>query len=70
MFDLLKKFYKDEDGATIVEYIIMLAVVAGIVLLAFPTLRTSLSGWLRTMFQNVTRGLGGGEDTNLGDWNQ
>lgn len=57
MINLFKKFIKEEDGATIIEYVIMLAVIAGIVMFAFPNLRSALSGWLTGMFGDVGTGL-------------
>lgn len=57
MINLMKKFWKEEDGATIIEYVLMLAVAAGIVMFAFPNLRTALVGWMTGMFGNVTDGL-------------
>lgn len=57
MGDLLKRFIKEEDGATIIEYVLMLAVMAGIVMFAFPNLRTAIAGWITQMLGDVSTGL-------------
>ena len=57
MLNLLKKFVKEEDGATIIEYILLLAVVAGIVLISSKSLRGAIGGWFADMFGNVDDGL-------------
>lgn len=60
MFKVLKEFWKEEDGATIIEYVLMLAVAAGIVMFAFPNLRTQLVLWMTGMFSSVDTGLDSG----------
>jgi Flp pilus assembly pilin Flp len=57
MKELIKKFMKEEDGATIVEYILMLAVAGGIVLIFSPNIREALVGWLNSMFSNMNEAL-------------
>jgi Flp pilus assembly pilin Flp len=57
MLNLFKSFWAEEDGATIIEYVLMLAVAAGIVMFAFPNLRTALVGWMSDMFSNVGIGM-------------
>ncbi|MCU7666939.1 Flp family type IVb pilin [Bacillus thuringiensis] len=57
-----KKFFKEEDGATIVEYVIMLSIVAAIVLFAFPSLRKSIASWITGAFKDI--GTGNGETHN------
>ena len=46
----LKKFGKDEDGASLVEYAVLLGVVLGLTVIAMQTMATSISG----MFAYVT----------------
>lgn len=60
MLKLFKSFWAEEDGATIIEYVLMLAVAAGIVMFAFPNLREQLVNWMAGMFGNVDKGI----DTN------
>lgn len=62
MKDRFKKFLKDEDGATIVEYVIMLAIVAGIVMFAFPSLRKSIVTWITGAFDKTSDGIEGAEN--------
>ncbi len=45
----IKKFLADESGATAVEYGLMVALIAGVIILAVTTLGTNLS----TLFSNV-----------------
>lgn len=59
MKKLFTKFFKEEDGATIVEYVIMLSIVAAIVLFAFPSLRKSIVSWITGAFKDVNTGNGG-----------
>ncbi|PDZ94473.1 hypothetical protein CON36_33630 [Bacillus cereus] len=56
MKKLFTKFFKEEDGATIVEYVIMLSIVAAIVLFAFPSLRKSIASWITGAFKDITDG--------------
>ena len=50
MFELLKKFYKDESGATMVEYAIMVALIA----VAVAAVVILLSEQMNTLFNSVT----------------
>ncbi|GAB6455349.1 hypothetical protein bcgnr5369_26480 [Bacillus cereus] len=59
MKKLFTKFFKEEDGATIVEYVIMLSIVAAIVLFAFPSLRRSIVDWITGAFKNTKTGMDG-----------
>ncbi|MEJ1517038.1 hypothetical protein R3O67_27880 [Bacillus cereus] len=59
MKKLFTKFFKEEDGATIVEYVIMLSIVAAIVLFAFPSLRKSIVSWITDSFKDIGSGKGG-----------
>ena len=51
----LIKFFKDEEGATAVEYGIMVALIAVVIILAVTAIGTNLS----TMFSNVADQVGG-----------
>lgn len=44
MKDILRKLWTDEEGATIVEYVLLLAVLALGVIAAIGALRTSVTG--------------------------
>lgn len=56
--DLLRKLEKDEDGAALIEYVILFAVVAGVTLAAITGLGSAISG----IFQNMSNWL----NTNAG----
>jgi pilus assembly protein Flp/PilA len=55
MSNFIKNFVKDEDGATMVEYGLMVALIA-VVLIAVVTL---VGKSLSTMFNNVNTAIGG-----------
>jgi len=57
MKNLFAKFIKEEDGATVVEYVIMIAIVAAIVLFAFPSLRKGIVTWITGAFKDVGNGM-------------
>jgi pilus assembly protein Flp/PilA len=44
MKNLINKFFNDESGAAALEYGILIAVVAGVVLVTLSTLGTTLAG--------------------------
>jgi len=48
--DKLMNFLKDEEGATAVEYALMVALIAVVIIVAV----TLLGGRIRNVFQNVT----------------
>ena len=47
------RFFKDEDGVTSVEYGIMVALIAGVIIAAVTTLGTNLSTTFQTMSGKV-----------------
>ena len=49
----LMRFFKDEDGVTSVEYGIMVALIAGVIIAAVTTLGTNLSTTFQTMSGKV-----------------
>ena len=49
MFNLIKKFYKDESGATMVEYAIMVALIA----IAVAATVILVGNEMTTMFEKV-----------------
>ncbi len=53
---MLRRFFKDETGASAVEYGLMVALIAVVIVAAVTTLGTNLSG----VFQNIAGGIGGG----------
>jgi len=57
MKNLFAKFIKEEDGATVVEYVIMIAIVAAIVLFAFPSLRKGITTWITNAFSDIGGGM-------------
>ena len=62
MLNLLKKFVEEEDGATLIEYIMMLAVIGGIVLVSSKSLRGAIVDWFSSAFSDVDEGLGVDDD--------
>jgi pilus assembly protein Flp/PilA len=50
----IKRFLVEESGATAVEYGLMVALIAGVIILAVTTLGTNLS----TLFDNVGTRIG------------
>jgi Flp pilus assembly pilin Flp len=59
MKNLFKKFMKEEEG-NVIEYVIVLAVIAIIIAAMFPGLRAKLLSWFKGMFSNVDQGISGG----------
>lgn len=58
MKNLLGKFLKEEEG-NIIEYIIVLAVIAVVIAALFPDLQDKVMGWFKGMIGNVDNGIGG-----------
>ena len=56
MSNLIKRFVKEEDGATMVEYGLMVALIAVVCITAVALLGTNLSG----MFGRIAARLTGG----------
>ncbi len=52
--ELLKKFFREEEGATAVEYGIMVALIAAVIIAVVTTLGQQLV----TVFQSVVDALG------------
>ena len=60
------KFVKEEEGS-ILEYLILIAIVAVIAAILFPNLRTNVMAWFNNMLANIKNGIGGsGTGTNNG----
>ena len=59
MKNLFTKFFKEEEG-NIIEYVIVLAVIAVIIAAMFPGLRKKIMSWFNGMLGNVDNGIGGG----------
>jgi pilus assembly protein Flp/PilA len=55
MKEMIKRFLKDEEGATMVEYGVMVALIAAICIAIITTLGTEI----RAAFQAVVTALGG-----------
>jgi pilus assembly protein Flp/PilA len=55
MANFIKKFVKDEDGATMVEYGLMVALIAVVLIAIVTTVGQSLSG----MFNDVNTAVSG-----------
>lgn len=53
MFNKIKNFVKDENGAGIVEYVILIAVAIGIVILIGPKLKNALDSKTDTMTEQI-----------------
>lgn len=58
MLKMFKNFFKEEEG-NIIEYIIVLAVIAIVIAALFPGLRSKIMDWFNNMIGNVDGGLGG-----------
>lgn len=58
MKNLFTKFFKEEEG-NIIEYVIVLAVIAVIIAALFPGLRGKIMSWFNKMLGNVDQGIGG-----------
>lgn len=61
--ELLRKLENDEDGAALIEYVILFAVVAGVTLLAITGLGSAISaifngmsGWLNNTKSLIPNG--------------
>ena len=55
MTKFITKFVKDESGATAIEYGLIAALIAVVIITAVTTLGTTISG----KFEEVTEGMGG-----------
>lgn len=56
MVEIIRSMWKDEEGQDLVEYALLIALIALVVALAIPTLTTAISG----VYNNVATCLGGG----------
>jgi len=52
----LVRFFKEEEGK-VIEYIIVLAVIAVIVAFSFPRLRESVEMWFNQALENEKKGI-------------
>jgi Flp pilus assembly pilin Flp len=59
MKKLFSKFFKEEEGS-VIEYVLVLAVVAVIIAMMFPQLRNKVMGWFNNMINSTNAGLTGG----------
>lgn len=64
--DLSKEFIRDEEGATLIEYIIIIALVAIFAIVLFPPLRKAVVSWFNSMISNVNNSLSGSGDISEG----
>jgi pilus assembly protein Flp/PilA len=55
MFDILRNLWKDEEGATAVEYGLMVAAIAAVIV----TIVFTLGGQVNTAFNTVSTSMGG-----------
>ena len=51
---MLKKFLFDEAGATAIEYTIIAAAMAAVLILAMPTLEAALASAMSTVTTDIT----------------
>lgn len=58
LFSHICTFFKEEDGR-VVEYVIILAVIAVIVAFSFPRLRESIETWFNEALENEKKGISG-----------
>jgi pilus assembly protein Flp/PilA len=54
MTNFISKFVKDESGATAIEYGLIVALIAVVVITAFTTLGTNLNGKMTTAAQALS----------------
>jgi Flp pilus assembly pilin Flp len=64
MKNLINKFFKEEEG-NVIEYVIVLAVVAVIIVALFPGLRGKVINWFNTLIGHVDSGIGDGTSNGL-----
>ena len=50
---IIKRFFKDESGATAVEYGLLVALIAVVIITAVTTLGTNLSGKFNTVATQI-----------------
>lgn len=53
------RFVRDEDGATMIEYAIMLGLIAGVCIGAVTVIGTKTEGLFQSNSQSVAKALGG-----------
>ena len=53
---MLKKFLKDESGATAIEYVLIAAFMALILITVMPTLTSALQTQFTTISTHITNG--------------
>lgn len=61
MFGLIKKLWNDESGATMVEYGLIIALIAVIVAVGATTLGSAVDGLFDDVAGKLGTGAGGGE---------
>lgn len=54
--DAIRNFMQEQEGS-VVEYILVLAVIAVIIAFLFPTLKNTIQGWFNSLTGNVQSGL-------------
>lgn len=52
--DMLQRFFRDEEGANLVEYALLVTLIAIAVVVAAGTLGTNLSNWFSTLALDVS----------------
>jgi pilus assembly protein Flp/PilA len=60
MFGLIKSLWNDESGATAVEYGIMVALIAVVIILVVQALGLTLQGVFQDVEDKLGEGVGGG----------
>ena len=55
-FHMLKKFLKDESGATAIEYVLIAAFMALILITVMPTLTTAIQSQFTSISSHITKG--------------
>jgi len=58
---LFKEFNQEERGAGLLEYVIIIAIVAILAIILFAPLRTAVKNWFNNMIENINRALGLGD---------
>ena len=50
----IRKFFRDEDGQDVVEYGLLIATIAIVVLLGIGFFGSNISAWFRTLAGHIT----------------
>ncbi|MHB0869176.1 MAG: Flp family type IVb pilin [Chloroflexota bacterium] len=52
--EMLRRFFRDEEGANLVEYALLITFIAVLVIVGVTALGTNINTWFSTMADTVT----------------